>query len=108
VSQMTTDMFSLSTQIVVMPSRSFLVNYNRVCNKNNTTGAIIEQKLLTLPNHLRSPPVLSAWCLCICCSIYVVFWRSLFVLLSFLAHLAKGNVSFCHHLASVVRRLSSV
>jgi hypothetical protein len=22
----------------------------------------------------------------------------------FLAHLAKGNVSFCHHLASVVRR----
>jgi hypothetical protein len=23
----------------------------------------------------------------------------------FLAHLAKGNVSFCHHLASVVRRL---
>ena len=22
---------------------------------------------------------------------------------SFLAHLAKGNVSFCHHLASVVR-----
>ena len=27
---------------------------------------------------------------------------------SFLAHLAKGNVSFCHHLASVVRRPSSV
>jgi hypothetical protein len=26
----------------------------------------------------------------------------------FLAHLAKGNVIFCHHLASVVRRLSSV
>jgi hypothetical protein len=23
----------------------------------------------------------------------------------FLAHLAKGNVSFCHHLASIVRRL---
>jgi hypothetical protein len=28
-------------------------------------------------------------------------------ILSFLAHLAKGNVSFCHYLA-VVRRLSSV
>jgi hypothetical protein len=27
---------------------------------------------------------------------------------SFLAHLAKGNVSFCHHLASVIHRLSSV
>jgi hypothetical protein len=26
----------------------------------------------------------------------------------FLAHLAKGKVSFCHHLASVVCRLSSV
>jgi hypothetical protein len=25
------------------------------------------------------------------------------ILLSFLAHLAKGTVSFCHHLASVVR-----
>ena len=28
--------------------------------------------------------------------------------IKFLAHLAKGNVSFCHHLASVVRRLSSL
>ena len=27
---------------------------------------------------------------------------------NFLAHLAKGNVNFCHHLASVVRRLSFV
>ena len=27
---------------------------------------------------------------------------------SFLAHLAKGNVSFCHHLRYVVRRPSSV
>ena len=26
----------------------------------------------------------------------------------FLAHLAKGNVSFCHHLASVVCRMLSV
>ena len=26
----------------------------------------------------------------------------------FLAHLAKGNMRFCHHLASVVRHLSSV
>jgi hypothetical protein len=28
------------------------------------------------------------------------------ILCTFLAHLAKGNVSFCHHLASVVRHLS--
>jgi hypothetical protein len=32
----------------------------------------------------------------------------LFCISSFLTHLAKGNVSFCHHLASVVRRLSSI
>jgi hypothetical protein len=31
-----------------------------------------------------------------------------FFCVTFLAHLAKGNVSFCHHLASVVRHLSSV
>jgi hypothetical protein len=32
----------------------------------------------------------------------------LFDVLEFLAHLAKGKVSFCHHLASVVYRPSSV
>jgi hypothetical protein len=26
----------------------------------------------------------------------------LFFIISFIAHLAKGNVSFCHHLASVI------
>jgi hypothetical protein len=30
------------------------------------------------------------------------------ILLFFLANLAKGNMSFCHHLMSVVYRLSSV
>jgi hypothetical protein len=29
---------------------------------------------------------------------------NIFSFSSFLAHLAKGKVSFCHHLASVVRR----
>jgi hypothetical protein len=28
---------------------------------------------------------------------------SIHILIAFLAHLAKGKVSFCHHLASVVR-----
>jgi hypothetical protein len=32
----------------------------------------------------------------------------LYLKISFLAHLAKGNVSFYHHLASVVRRMSSI
>jgi hypothetical protein len=30
-------------------------------------------------------------------------WLPILELLPFLAHLAKGHVSFCHHLASVVR-----
>jgi len=42
---------------------------------------------------------------------WLVFLRLVYVMLPvsldspFLTHLAKGNVSFCHHLASVVRRL---
>ena len=36
-----------------------------------------------------------------------IIW-DIFLVYVFLAHVAKGNVSFCHHLASVVRRLSSV
>ena len=38
--------------------------------------------------------------------IYVFYFTGsdLEVCVSFLAHFAKGNVSFCHHLASVVRR----
>ena len=34
--------------------------------------------------------------------------KDLSILTLFLAHLAKGNVSFCHHLAFVIRHLSSV
>jgi hypothetical protein len=32
-----------------------------------------------------------------------VCYKILLVCFQFLAHLAKGNVSFCHHLASVIR-----
>jgi hypothetical protein len=32
------------------------------------------------------------------------FWLNCYKSCSFLPHLAKGHVSFCHHLASVVRR----
>ena len=35
----------------------------------------------------------------------ITYFSSNFDVYAFLAHLAKGNVSFCHHLASVVRRL---
>jgi hypothetical protein len=35
-------------------------------------------------------------------------WSDIFTRWLLLAHLAKGNVSFYHHLAPVVRRLLSV
>ena len=38
----------------------------------------------------------------LCACIYK--WKSCTFFIGFLAHLAKGHVSFCHHLASVVRR----
>ena len=39
---------------------------------------------------------------------YIIKWlRQKIVIMFFLAHLAQGNVSFCHQLASVVRRLST-
>ena len=60
----------------------------------------MEQELLTL----SSPLVFSGVRVTYDLEFYVYFCRSLFVLLSFLAHLAKGNVSFCHHLASVICR----
>ena len=64
----------------------------------------MEQELLTVQEHLRSPPVFSVVHFARFLVFCVVFCGSLFVLLYFLAHLAKGNVSFCHHLVSVVCR----
>ena len=47
-------------------------------------GPLVEQKLLTLPEHLRSPPVLSGVLVTRTLFLCVMFCRSLFVLLSFL------------------------
>jgi hypothetical protein len=47
----------------------------------------------------------SIWIAFLCASIYIVCEFELrFCVYSFYTHLAKGHVSFCHHLASVVRR----
>ena len=43
---------------------------------------LVEQDLLTLPEHLSSPPVLSGDC--VTRMLYICFCRSLFVLLNFL------------------------
>jgi hypothetical protein len=66
----------------------------------------VEQELLTVQEHLRSPPVFSVVHFARFLVFCVVFCGSLFVLLCFLAHLAKGN---CELLPSLgVRCLSSV
>ena len=62
---------------------------------------LVEQELLTLPQHRRSPRFLVGFVYSIFTFMCMLF-RSLFVLLQFLAHLKKGHVSYCHHLASVV------
>jgi len=39
--------------------------------------------------------------------IYRFLWKIVVLTVSLLAHLAKGHVTFCHHLSSVVRRRTS-
>ena len=75
-------------------------------NKMGTTGAFSDQKLLTLLGHLSSPSIFSGVCVSQSFSkkFCIVFCKPFFVCFSFLAHLVKGNVSFCHHLVSVVCR----
>ena len=68
-----------------------------IIHRNNTTGAI-SGAVTAYPStaHKFTPDFY--WGLCYSIFIFMcMFCRSLFVLLSFLAHLAKGNVSFCHH-----------
>ena len=67
-------------QITAMANRTILVDNN---TWNNTHISRVGQVCNFLVLFLLLPPVL--------------------VGSVFLAHLAKGNVSFCHHLASVVR-----
>jgi hypothetical protein len=59
---------------------------------------LVEQKLPTLPEHLSSSSVFNGVHVARSLVFCVVLCRSLFVLLSFLAHLAKGHASICHHL----------
>ena len=63
---------------------------------------LVEQELLTLPEHLSSPPVFSGVRVTRSLVLCVMFCRSLFVRLSFLAHLTKGS---CELLPSLGVRL---
>ena len=60
------------------PGLSSLMTYHWVYNQSNTTGALVEQELFVLPEHLHSPQVVTevraARSLVFC----VVFCRSLF------------------------------
>ena len=78
------------SQIICLTCRKhFLVlssfmTYHRVCNQTNTT-ALVEQELLTLPEHLSSPRILVGFLLLdlqfyvhvlqiIVCPFYFFFW----------------------------------
>ena len=76
--------------LVVNTSRSFphFMTYHRICNQINTTGAIVEQALLTIPEHLSSAPVFSG--VRVTRSLCVMFCRLLLVL-------------FCHCVVSYLR-----
>ena len=60
------------------PVLSSFMTYHRMCNKNYTTGSQVEQELLTIPEHMNSPPVfllLSGSC----CSIFSFPYNSIFL-----------------------------
>jgi hypothetical protein len=65
------------------PVPSSFMTYHRVCNLSSTTVSLMEQELLTIPEHMSLPSVFSevrvtrSLVLCVMCG------RSLFVLLSF-------------------------
>ena len=59
------------------------MTYHRPCNKSNAKGVTVEQKLLTLLEHMGWPTVFSGVCFARPLVFCVVFRRSLFVLLFF-------------------------
>jgi hypothetical protein len=59
------------------------MTYHRPCNKSNTKGITVEQKLLTLLEHMCWHAVFSGVCFARPLVFCVVFRRSLFVLLFF-------------------------
>jgi hypothetical protein len=61
------------------------LSHTRVCNKSNTTVQDVEQKLITLPEHLISLPDFSGVRVARSLFFCVMFCRSLFVHLIFFA-----------------------
>ena len=59
------------------------VIYHWIVNMRNTTGStIVEQELLTLPEHLSSLSLYSGVCIAQYLVFYIVFCRSLFIYMS--------------------------
>ena len=69
---------------------SFIMIYHRICQKSNTLCSVsrVEQELLTLPQHMSSPPVLCAvrvaqslvFCVMFCRSLSICLVRFLLVI----------------------------
>ena len=83
------------------PGFSSFMTYHRVCYKSKTTGAGRGTGTAYPSGAHKFIPDFSGVRVAQSLVFCVVFCRSLSF---FVAHLAKGNVSFCHHLASVVCR----
>jgi hypothetical protein len=86
-------------QIIIIITNLFLYSkvwYERGSQSKNWVWLIIKQKAYF---------VVSIFITCIFKYIWYFFIKYVSLSTAFLAHLAKDNVSFCHHLAFVVRRL---
>ena len=77
---MTTDIFRLFVVITIrcFPHSSLITSF--VTPKSTTMGVYVEQELLTLPEHLSSPPVFSGVRVTRSLVFCVMYW--MFVLLS--------------------------
>jgi hypothetical protein len=60
------------------------MTYHRFVTRLTRRMSLVEQELLTLPEHPRSPPIFSGVCVTQSLVLYVYFCRSLFVLLYFI------------------------
>ena len=80
VPQMTTDMFCFSNQYPVLSS---FMTYHQFVIRVTQWVLLVQQELLSLPEHLSSPLVFSWVCVARSSVFCVMFCRSLFLLLFF-------------------------
>ena len=76
----------MNFEIYTLRRRYWNMTYHRVGNIVTRRVSLVEQELLTLPQHLSTHPVFSRFCVVRSLIVCVEFCRPLFVLLSFLVY----------------------